>query len=87
MATRLPIVATRVGGTSWVIEDEVSGLLVPPGDPAALAKAVMRLLENPAFADDLAARAIQVAQGRYGIDAMVASIGNCYRRLLGEAGR
>jgi len=87
MATRLPVVATGVGGTPRVIEDEVSGLLVPPGDPAALAKALMRLLENPALADDLAERAMQLARGRYGLDTMVASFETCYRRLTGEAAR
>ena len=87
MATGLPVVATRVGGTPWVIEDEVSGLLVPPGDPAALAKAVVRLLESPDFADDLAKRAMEVARGRYGIDSMLASIERCYRQLLATTTR
>ncbi len=48
MASGLPVVATRVGGTPEVVEDGVSGLLVPPEDPAALATALVTLLGDPA---------------------------------------
>ncbi|MCI0371713.1 MAG: glycosyltransferase, partial [candidate division NC10 bacterium] len=47
MACGLPVVATRVGGTPEVVEDGVSGLLVPPEDPAAMAKALVTLLRDP----------------------------------------
>lgn len=45
-----PVVASRTGGLVDVVEDGVTGLLVPPADPAALARAMLRLLENPAEA-------------------------------------
>ena len=48
MACGLPVVATRVGGTPEVVEDGISGLLVPPKDPAALATALVALLGHPA---------------------------------------
>ncbi|MGH7408997.1 MAG: glycosyltransferase, partial [Candidatus Methylomirabilales bacterium] len=48
MACGLPVVATRVGGTPEMVEDGVSGLLVPPEDPAALATALVTLLGDPA---------------------------------------
>ncbi len=47
MACGLPVVATRVGGTPEVVEDGVSGLLVPPKDSAALAIALVTLLGDP----------------------------------------
>lgn len=48
MACGLPVVATRVGGTPEVVEDGVSGLLVPPDDPSALATSLLTLLGDPA---------------------------------------
>jgi glycosyltransferase involved in cell wall biosynthesis len=46
MAAGRPVVASAVSGTREVVEDGVSGLLVPPGDPAALARAVVRVLSS-----------------------------------------
>jgi len=47
MACGLPCVSTRVGATPQMIEDGLSGLLVPPGDSAALAGAMARLMDLP----------------------------------------
>ena len=47
MASGLPVVATRVGGVAELVEDGVSGLLVPPGDAGVLAGAMDRLLADP----------------------------------------
>ncbi|MFQ5850239.1 MAG: glycosyltransferase family 4 protein [Candidatus Binatia bacterium] len=46
MALGKPIIATRGGGPLEIVEDHFTGLLVPPGDPEALASAVTRLVEN-----------------------------------------
>jgi len=42
-----PIVGTNVGGLSDLVEDEVNGLLVPPGSPAPLGHAIIRILRDP----------------------------------------
>jgi len=48
-----PVVATDVGGLTGVVVDGVTGLLVPPRDPAALARGIQSLLDDPARADAL----------------------------------
>lgn len=53
MAAGRPVVASNVGGLAEVVEHEVTGLLVPPRDAAALADAILRLAEDPALADHL----------------------------------
>lgn len=55
MATGVPVVSTRVSAIPEVVENEVSGLLVAPDDPTALASAVRRLLEDPELAARLSA--------------------------------
>jgi sugar transferase (PEP-CTERM/EpsH1 system associated) len=50
MAAGLPAVVTRVGGNVEVVQDGVTGLLVPPGDPGSLAAAIVALLGDPSRA-------------------------------------
>jgi len=54
MSYGIPAIASRVGGIPDIIEDGVSGLLVPPADPQALADAIERLARDPAYAKRLA---------------------------------
>ncbi len=54
LAAGVPVVATRVGGTVEIIEDRVSGLLVPPRDPEALADRTLELLRDARLAQKLA---------------------------------
>jgi glycosyltransferase involved in cell wall biosynthesis len=60
MAAGLPVVATAVGGSPELVEDGITGLLVPPHDPAALAHALSRITEDHAFR----ARAGRIARTR-----------------------
>ena len=57
MALGKPLVAAASGGPLEIVEEGISGLLVPPGDPTALAAAVSRLLDEPKFAAKLSAGA------------------------------
>jgi glycosyltransferase involved in cell wall biosynthesis len=47
MACGLPVIASAVGGLSDLVKDRVAGLLVPPGDPPALASAIIELVATP----------------------------------------
>jgi len=53
MALGIPVVSTEVGGIPFLIENERSGLLVPPNDPNKMAESVKKLLENPAQAMEI----------------------------------
>jgi glycosyltransferase involved in cell wall biosynthesis len=65
MAAGCPVVATKVGGIPDLITDGVDGLLVPPGDPDALAAALQRILRDRAFAQQLGNAARQTIANRY----------------------
>ena len=81
MATGLPVVATRIGGTPALVGD--AAVLVPPGDPAALAAALLDLAGNPALATRLGAAARSRALAEFGMDRMLERVDTLYRGLLG----
>jgi glycosyltransferase involved in cell wall biosynthesis len=57
LAVGTPVLATAVGGVAEVVRDGENGLLVPAGDPAALAAALRRIVAEPGLRDRLAAAA------------------------------
>ena len=78
MALSRPVVASNVGGIPEMIQDEVTGLLVPPGDPAALAGAIVRLLEDHSLADTLGRAGHDLVHDRFCIELMVKAIEEIY---------
>jgi glycosyltransferase involved in cell wall biosynthesis len=78
-----PVVASRAGGPCEIIEDRVSGILVPPGDPAALAAVLKELLDNPAFASRIASAGRARALAKFSLEPMVDAI----RRQLDDVTR
>lgn len=74
MAAGLPVVATRTAGPSDIVEHGRTGILVPPGDPAALADAVDRTLADPAGAAAMGGAARRSVIARYGPDRYVGEI-------------
>lgn len=84
LASRLPIVATRAGGIPEMIDDGVHGLLVPPGDPGALASALVRVLSDPELAQRLAAAGRARVEREFTWRHTVAGTIAEYAALLGE---
>ncbi|MFN2486947.1 MAG: glycosyltransferase [Acidimicrobiia bacterium] len=82
MALGRPVVATAVGGVPGLIEDGVTGLLIPPADPPRLGQAILRLTSDPRLAADLGAAGRAVVAERYGLGRMVSAFEDIYERVL-----
>lgn len=87
MAAGKPVVASRVAGIPDVVTDGVNGLLVPPGDPAALAEAFHRLGADPALRARLGEAARRTAAARLGWGAAAARFEECYAQAAALAAR
>ena len=70
------------GGLKEAIEDGVTGLIVPPGNSAALAAAMIRLLENPELAARLGREGQERVRQRFSLDAMVHATEDLYQSLI-----
>jgi glycosyltransferase involved in cell wall biosynthesis len=79
LACGTPVVATRCGGPEDIVDDQ-SGLLVNPGDPAALAAALKSVLSNPAYYDPNRLR--QHALDRFGRDVVSNQLRSLYEQIL-----
>jgi glycosyltransferase involved in cell wall biosynthesis len=86
MATRLPVIATRVGGNAELIESGMTGTLVPSAHPDALARAILAYFGDRATARRHAKAAHHVALTRFSLEAMVAAYAKVYERALFAAG-
>lgn len=82
MAVGLPVIATAVGGSPELIEDRVTGRLLPSDDAAALARAIAELLGDADERARLAAAARVQAETRYTLGAMVESTEQVYERCM-----
>ena len=81
MASGRPIIGTRIGGTPQVIDNGENGLLVEAKNEAKLAKAIMRVLQDDAFAYSLALNGYGRAQG-YAWDTQTKKYADIFRTLL-----
>jgi alpha-maltose-1-phosphate synthase len=84
MACATAVVASRVGGIPEVVDDGVTGLLVPPEDPASLADAMNLLLRDPGRADAMGRAGRERAVNEFSWDAVAAQTAALYAELAGR---
>jgi glycosyltransferase involved in cell wall biosynthesis len=80
-SARVPVVASAVGGIEEVARHDETALTVPPGDAAALAAAIGRLLDDRALAAALAERGHRLVVDNYSLDWMLNRMARLYREL------
>jgi len=83
MAAGMPVLATPVGGIPEAVTDGVEGLLVPPGDVAALAQGLGRLLADPALAQRMGTAARHKVEACFSSAAVLPQVERLYQELLG----
>jgi glycosyltransferase involved in cell wall biosynthesis len=82
LAAGKAVVATRVGGVPEVVDDERTGLLVPPDEPEELTGAILSLLRDERRRKSMGERGVQVAHERFTVTASVAAIERLYHQLI-----
>lgn len=82
LAAGLPVVASDIDGVRAIVGDSGAALLVPPRDPAALAVAILQLVEEPDRRRALASAGAAVVRGRFDVATTVRAIESVYRSVL-----
>jgi L-malate glycosyltransferase len=86
MAAGLPVIASRVGGNAELIEDGVTGLLVPPEDSLALSGALLKLLRDPGRARQIAQNGHEFTVRNFSFERLVREVDELYSELLLRSG-
>jgi glycosyltransferase involved in cell wall biosynthesis len=81
MSYGVPVVASDIGGITDIVENEKSGLLIPPAEPEPLARALERLARDPALAARLATAGEQRVRAAFGWPEIMAKWQACYGAL------
>lgn len=82
MASRVPIVATAVGGIPEIVSDGETGLLVPPDNPEAFAGAIDRLISDKKLASHLRDEAFRMVSERHSVSNMADDVEEVYEKVL-----
>lgn len=81
MALCRPVIASRIGGMVEAVRDGETGLLVPPGDPDALAQAIVNLLRDPQARERMGLQGRQVALGEFSVERLADGLARLYNEL------
>jgi glycogen(starch) synthase len=82
-----PVIGTTAGGIPEVVEDEQSGVLVPPESPQALSAAIARLLNDPARRASLGAAGRRRVEQEFSVDRMASRVAEFYQEVIDRHGR
>jgi len=82
MSAGKPLIGTRLGGTPEVVADGENGLLVPPADAPALARAIDRLISGGALREKMAARGLEIYRRKFTLEKMRDEVEKVYGKLL-----
>jgi glycosyltransferase involved in cell wall biosynthesis len=86
MAFGLPVIASKVGGIPEIVQDGITGILIPPGKPEALASAIIHLLERPAEAREMGKQGRTRIECDFNIGRMMGELENRYQCLAQSKG-
>jgi glycosyltransferase involved in cell wall biosynthesis len=84
MACSRAVVATRAGGIPEIVEDGATGILVPPRDPAAMAREIVRLLRDEALRRRMGEAGCARVSERFTVERMVEETAAVYARVAGR---
>lgn len=87
MACGLPVLATKVGGNVELVDDGITGMLVAPADPIALAEGIRCYLDNPSLAEGQGQAGRQKIEQQFSMEAMVEGYLAVYDAILNQAKR
>lgn len=87
MAAGLPVIATRIAGIPELVEDGISGILVPPGDAATLANAILTMLEHPEKMQAMGTAGRAKVTKDFNIQTEAAWLGSLFRAYQSGAAR
>ncbi|MEO6866386.1 MAG: glycosyltransferase family 4 protein, partial [Gaiellales bacterium] len=82
MATGVPVIAARVGGLAWLVVDDVTGIVIEPGDALALRRAVEKLRDDPALRARLGAAGRARAREEFGWDGVTTRTLAAYEQAI-----
>ena len=82
MAAGKPCVASDVGGVSSIVEDNVTGILVPPKDPHVLKEAIIKVLKDKGLKLKLARNAQALVKDKFSLDKMINGVIDVYQKAL-----
>jgi L-malate glycosyltransferase len=82
MAASLPVIVSDIGGNAELVDDGVTGLLVPPRDSDALSAALLQLLRDPSLAQQLGRSGREFTERNFSFERMVQQVEDLYGELL-----